>query len=191
MRSRPLLVAVALASLPACRGEPRRLDPVPAELQPRVDQARAATGELKKSLSGRLQQAVQAGGPAAGIEACADEAAKLTAGVASARGVTLGRTSHKLRNPAANAPRPWLRAYLEEVSRRPAAEARPAIYDLGSSLGVAEVLPTQALCLSCHGDPAKLSPEVAERLRQRYPEDRAVGFAEGDVRGVVWVEIRK
>ncbi|MCC6215872.1 MAG: DUF3365 domain-containing protein [Polyangiaceae bacterium] len=186
-----LPLALLASAAAGCQREPRRLDSVPPELQGRVDAARAATGELKKALSGRLQQAMQAGGPAAGIDVCADEAAKLTAGVASARGVTLGRTSHRLRNPAASAPRPWLRAYLDEVSSRPAAEARPAVFDLGSSLGIAEVLPTQALCLACHGDPAKLSPEVSARLRARYPDDRAVGFAEGDVRGVVWVEIPK
>jgi mono/diheme cytochrome c family protein len=33
-----------------------------------------------------------------------------------------------------------------------------------------------------------LSPEVEAFLRTAYPDDRAVGFDEGDVRGFIWAE---
>ena len=43
----------------------------------------------------------------------------------------------------------------------------------------------QAMCLNCHGSPGQdiQSPTLA-RIQQLYPDDRAVNFKEGDLRGV-------
>ncbi len=186
---RALCVIGTLSAL-SCQSGPKRLDPVPKELEGKVSTAQAAIGELKKTLSGKLQSAVQTGGPAAGIEVCATDAAALTSGVASSKGVEIGRSSHKLRNET-NAPRPWVKTYLAEVAGKPAKDVKPGVFDLGAKLGVVEPLGAQALCLNCHGDPQKFPAEVKAKLGERYPKDQAVGFAEGDLRGVVWVEIDK
>ena len=45
-------------------------------------------------------------------------------------------------------------------------------------------------CLLCHGAEEELDPEVRRRLAERYPEDRATGFAEGDLRGAFSVRVR-
>jgi hypothetical protein len=42
------------------------------------------------------------------------------------------------------------------------------------------------LCLVCHGE--TLAPEIAAQIAAQYPEDQATGFADGDLRGVFWVE---
>ncbi len=184
------VLAGAVAVLGCDRG-PKRLDPVPAALEPRVAAADAAILDLKKTLSAKLMASVKSGGLENGIDACAGDARNLTAEVAGRHKVKIGRTSHRLRNPEHNAPRPWLGGYLEEAAKKKASELRPAVYDLGSSLGVVQALPTQALCVGCHGDPSGIPPAVKQSLAKRYPQDRATGFAEGDVRGVVWVEIEK
>ena len=44
----------------------------------------------------------------------------------------------------------------------------------------------QPLCLSCHG--SELAPDIATQITDLYPEDRAVGFEVGDLRGVFWLE---
>jgi hypothetical protein len=190
MRTPLATLAFAFLSVSACQSGPKRLDPVPAEHEPKVAAARSAIGELKQTLSGRLQEAVKAGGPANGIDVCAGEASTLTADIAKKAGVELGRSSHKLRNEA-NAPRPWVKAYLDQVSGKPAKDAKPAVYDLGARLGVVEPLGTLALCVSCHGPEPGIAAEVKQKLGERYPKDQAKGFAEGDLRGVVWVEIAK
>jgi len=44
---------------------------------------------------------------------------------------------------------------------------------------------SNAMCLSCHGDPKKdIAPETAAKLKQLYPQDPATGYAEGDLRGM-------
>ena len=44
------------------------------------------------------------------------------------------------------------------------------------------------VCLKCHGDAESLAPEVSDRLAELYPDDRATGFAMGDLRGAFVVE---
>ena len=39
----------------------------------------------------------------------------------------------------------------------------------------------QKLCLGCHGK--SIAPEVKAKLAELYPEDKATGFSEGDLRG--------
>lgn len=79
--------------------------------------------------------------------------------------------------------RPVLDAYVADPSdRTPVTTALPD----GRSAYVEPIL-TQPLCLTCHGK--VLAPEVAARIRELYPEDEAVGFEVGDLRGVFWVEL--
>ena len=42
------------------------------------------------------------------------------------------------------------------------------------------------MCVICHGE--GLSRDVAARIDELYPDDRAIGFEVGDLRGVFWTE---
>jgi hypothetical protein len=46
-------------------------------------------------------------------------------------------------------------------------------------------------CLACHGTPATYSPAVRGLLRERYPQDQAVGYQVGDLRGAISVRIQE
>lgn len=50
-------------------------------------------------------------------------------------------------------------------------------------------LPTGALCLNCHGAPDELGDGVPEALERLYPQDEAVGFSEGELRGLLRVSV--
>jgi len=45
------------------------------------------------------------------------------------------------------------------------------------------------LCLICHGNPKDMDPQIYSIIRKKYPEDKAVGYKVGDLRGVVRVSI--
>ena len=47
---------------------------------------------------------------------------------------------------------------------------------------------TEVLCLLCHGTQDAISPEVKLKLKELYPKDRAVGYKEGDFRGLIRVK---
>jgi hypothetical protein len=149
--------------------------------------ALARGAELLTPFKRQLQAALKDGlsqGPSQAVAACRLRAPEIAASL-SVDGVRVGRASHRLRNPA-NAPPDWvepiLRAYLADAANR-----EPRTTTLGDQrAGYAEPIATQGLCLVCHGD--ALAPGVAEQIRELYPEDRAVGFREGELRGVFWVE---
>lgn len=48
-------------------------------------------------------------------------------------------------------------------------------------------IPLAATCLACHGAPQQIPPPVLAALRKIYPDDQAVNFHEGDLRGAVVV----
>lgn len=134
-----------------------------------------------------LQKALKSGlaeGPAEAIQVCRIKAPGI-AGALSVDGIRMGRSSHKLRNPDNTAPEwvgPIMQAYLDEPSKRkPRAVALPE-----ERWGYVEPIMVQPLCLTCHG--ADLAPDVAGRIAELYPEDRATGFEAGELRGVFWVE---
>jgi hypothetical protein len=142
-----------------------------------------------KPFKQQLQQALREGlaeGPVEAIGACRLRAPEIAASL-SKDGVRVGRTSHKLRNPA-NASPSWVAPVLARYLAEPKGARTPSSVALpdGRS-GYVEPIVTQPLCLTCHGE--SIAPALAARIRALYPEDRATGFREGDLRGVFWVEL--
>jgi len=153
-----------------------------------ADESAPARGaELLVPFKQNLQQALKSGlakGPIEAIGACRLEAPKIAEQL-SQDGVIVGRTSHRLRNPVNVSP-DWVAPVLERYVES-AGDRTPQLVDLpGDRVGYVEPIVTKALCLTCHGE--TLAPALASRIADLYPEDRATGFREGDLRGVFWVE---
>ena len=98
------------------------------------------------------------------------------------------------RNPRA-VPDAWERAALEDFDRRAASGEAPATLEKAEivtengkqSYRYMRALPTQPLCLNCHGLPEQLTPAVKERLKTLYPDDKAVGYRPGEIRGAMTI----
>jgi hypothetical protein len=187
-----VLVALALSTILAALAAPAAipLTDVPAAWRPAVEKAQESGRTFQRALQSRLGEAMKAGGPPAAIEACATDAARIASESSAAAGVKLGRTSDRLRNPA-NAPPDWTRAPLEAAVGKKGADVLPAAVDLGAKVGVLLPITVGSACLGCHGPAASIQPKVKEAVAVRYPGDRAVGYAEGDFRGFLWVEVAK
>jgi len=154
-----------------------------------ADEAAAQTAllPLKQGLKGALEKAL-VDGPAAAVDVCRLEAPRITA-ASGAPGVRVGRTSHRLRNPA-NAPAAWLQPLLDEYVKAWPGLTTGRVVDLGAEgVGYVEPIPMQPLCVTCHG--SQVEPELLAHIRERYPDDRAVGFEVGDLRGLLWVVTKK
>jgi cytochrome c553 len=52
-----------------------------------------------------------------------------------------------------------------------------------------KAIPMQAMCAACHG--TKVNKRLDEKIKTYYPDDRATGFQEGDIRGAFSVLIKK
>jgi hypothetical protein len=167
---------------------PWPLDEVPDELRPRVERGMQAMDAVQANLFQALSSALAAGAPSEALEVCSELAQPLTAEVAAQAEVEVGRTSLKLRNPK-NEPLPWVRAWLEAHWDEPAAGVMPIVVDLGDALGIARPIGTMDLCETCHGPEDALSADLRASLERLYPEDQAVGFTAGDMRGAFWAKV--
>lgn len=142
-----------------------------------------------------LQEEVAKGSFHGAIAACSDKAPKMAAAASQNTGWAIRRVSLKNRNPKA-VPDAWERAALEDFDRRQAAgesgaamEKVEIVTEGGQrTLRYMKALPTQKLCLSCHGGPEQMSPEAKAKLGEIYPNDKATGYAEGQIRGALTVK---
>ena len=157
-----------------------------------ANQARPVAAALMSTLSGRLQEAIAEGGAAGGLELCNVEARPLTARVAEEQGLEVTRTSLRLRNPA-NAPDPTDAEALAWFQARVAAGGDPPTPQVrgveGGGYRYYQPLMTAGLCVQCHGPRESLAADVLAALEERYPGDQAVGYAEGDWRGLLRVSV--
>lgn len=188
---RPLLSAFLLAAaavLPAAAAGA----PEPDELS---GQAKAAVKDLATSLKTELLAAMEAGGAAQAIEVCHSRAPAIAAEISARKGLEVTRVSQRNRNPQ-NAPSDWQSSVLEAFETRLEAGEDPAAMtweevaegDDGREYRFMKAIPTGGLCLQCHG--SRIAPEVAAKIAERYPDDRATGFEPGDLRGAFVVTHR-
>ena len=133
---------------------------------------------------------MEEGGPLLAVDFCHEEAQPLTAQIAEKHGVRMGRSALRLRNPD-NQPGSWQQATLENFAVRTSAGETPTSLrhrvQEGTVLHYAQGIATEPGCIACHGQ--HVAEPIADAIRQRYPDDQATGFAEGDLRGLFWVEV--
>jgi hypothetical protein len=173
------LALAALLALPLTAAEP----PSPEAL---ASQARGLAGNLMLSLQGELFAAMKEGGPVKALDVCRVRAP----GIATATGTPwkVARTALKVRN-ASNAPDAWETANLEDFRKRLAGGEEMAAleaYEVVATEGrptfrYMKAIGTTSPCLSCHG--SALKADVAAKVKELYPDDQAVGFTAGQLRG--------
>ena len=155
-----------------------------------LEKGRSMATATFQALSARLHEAMERGGGVSAVKYCSVAALPLVDSLAAVHGARIKRTSDRLRAPH-DAPdaheRERLNAYVAELASgtKPAA-LEPSVFQLGDSVAYYQpILIVSPMCLKCHGTPGEnIAPEVMEVLAERYPGDAAVGYVEGDFRGL-------
>lgn len=161
------------------------------ELDDRRAQAQDAAMTLMQELGGELKQAMQSGGPPAALSVCTERAPTIAARISRERGMRVTRVSSRYRNALLGMPDAWEAETLERFRERHEAGepykgmSRGGLVTAGghSEYRYMQAIPTEGVCVACHGPKEQLTPEVRAMLTERYPHDRATGFAVGDLRG--------
>jgi hypothetical protein len=164
-----------------------------AEREVEVDadtaRAQAAIADLGQRLRSALMARMQAEGPVAAVAFCHEEAPGIADAVANAHGLSIGRTSDRPRSPM-NTPGDWQLAVLADFAQRHAAGAEPQALvhsARAETFRYARGIRVEGPCLVCHGTAVPETVQTA--IQSRYPQDRATGYSEGELRGMFWVEI--
>ena len=142
---------------------------------------------LKKELGKAMKQ----GGPTAAVKTCKVKATPVTAAMSKKHKVVISRVSHKARNPQ-NAASVWERALIAKYAAAKSAKKplKPTLRKVkGKTVFYAPIALNNGLCLVCHGAPKTvIAPPLYKLIRSLYPNDKAVNFKLGEMRGLWKIE---
>lgn len=182
------LVLVSLLLLTSCQQLTATVPVQPVALseeeqQQLVQQAQLKVKEFGGALLHTVQSSMQAGGAEQAIQSCQLLAPQL-ASQGSSNGWEVARTSLKVRNPA-NQPDAWEQQVLEKFAQQAVqgvavSELKYAEFVEGK-FRYMQAIEIKQPCLACHGQ--QISPQIQEKLTQLYPNDQAIGYQLGELRG--------
>ena len=154
-----------------------------------LDEARRVSVMLPPKLLVALKEEMSKSGPEGAIPVCKDMAPKMAGEISQQTGWKIRRVSLKARNDARAIPDAWEKAALEDFDKRAAAGEPPEKLEKGERIGseyrYVKALPTQSLCLACHGSAEQISPAVKSVIGQHYSNDLATGYSVGQIRGAI------
>jgi hypothetical protein len=140
-------------------------------------------------LLAELQRVIAEQGIEEAIPYCHSNAYKLVADVAGENGTTIKRVSEKNRNPENTHDATELEileayTYAAEQNIALTEEVRFS-EDKRYVLYTKPIRMQSALCLNCHGTIGKeVLPAVADKIASLYPDDKAIGYQLGELRGM-------
>lgn len=159
-----------------------------------VDESRKASAQVLQQIRGELVKEMENSGPLRAIIVCKYTAPEITSGVSRRTGWRVSRVSLKPRNPALGTPDAWEQRVLMDFDQRAAKGEKPETIEhhdyvnepTGRYFRYMRAIPTAPECLGCHG--TNVSEAVKSQLANEYPNDRAVGYSVGQLRGAVTVK---
>lgn len=143
-------------------------------------------------LAQNLLKAIADEGTLHAIEFCNVEALPLTRQMEEEHNAFIRRVSDRNRNTKNEASEQEL-DYIEHFKEQVATGKSPepiVITENGRSRFYSPIL-TNKMCLQCHGKPEQMQSEVIKKLQDLYPTDKAVGYAENEVRGLWSIEFEE
>lgn len=147
---------------------------------------------VQTTLKVNLVKAMQEGGPVNAVEFCNVEAMPITASYSGKYNTTVKRVSDKNRNPN-NAASNYELAVMEDF-RQTMASGKPALpkvaIDADGKKHFYAPIFTGGVCLTCHGNPKNMQPELVSVLDSLYPNDKAKGYAVDELRGIWSVKFK-
>ena len=183
---------VAALSAPATRAQalPEGIDPALAQ------STRGIATDLLNQLGAKLKGAMSTDGPIAAVSVCKEAAPAIAKDLSAKNNAQVTRVGTRVRNPKMGVPNAWQKVALADFEQRIANGEKPAELEHWSvaevangqrELRYAKAIAVQPLCVTCHGSKDDIPAPLAEKIRLEYPEDQAVGYSVGKLRGAVVV----
>ncbi len=142
----------------------------------------------KSTLGSNLKQAINTKGTEGALSFCSTKAISLTDSMAAILNAKIKRVSDKNRNPLNQANSSEIE-YINKVKNTLAESQQIKPKLIKTDRGYIAYYPiiSNKMCLQCHGNPKQdITPKVYSKIKQLYPEDKAVGYKSNELRGI-WV----
>lgn len=138
--------------------------------------------ETKKVLGKNLMSAIQKEGVLHALNFCTIQAMPLTDSMSIIYNATIRRVSDKPRNPKNRANEKeseLIREFQKQIKNGD--DPQPILEERSNSYQFYYPIVTNDMCLKCHGQPEH---SVAQKIKELYPSDEAIGYNENQVRGI-------
>lgn len=154
-----------------------------------LEYAMSTKAILGKNLMGQIQK----NGTEAAMDFCHVKAIPLTDSMAKVHNANIKRVTDKPRNKDNQANKEELE-YIAHFKSVVASNEEPDAIVIENENDVRFYYPitTNAMCLQCHGKPTEsITPKTLLTLKERYPNDKAIGYSLNEVRGIWSIKFDK
>ncbi len=158
-------------------------------------QMRTTAADFMDELKGILLNQVQTNGVVSALDVCSDTARVLTNEFGLQRGVFIKRVSVKNRNTN-NFPDDYEKNVINSFNKilqnkkldEKTEQAELVKEGEFTYLRYMKPILIQPVCLNCHGSEYTMLEEVSSLIAERYPDDKALDYKPGDLRGAVSIK---
>ena len=159
-------------------------------------ETRMVAQHMIKRLGAALKKELGTNSPEGAIGVCRDLAPQIANQLSLETGWKVTRVGTRVRNPMIGTPDVWEQGVLADFEQRLRTGAKPETLEFsqivdepgGKFFRYMKALPTQGMCVACHGAPADMADGIKAALARQYPRDKATGYREGELRGAVSVK---
>jgi len=134
-----------------------------------------------------LKKTIKTNGMEYAIGFCNTEAMQITDSISGTQNAKIRRLAKKYRNPlneTNDAESEIYKTYILEWLKRETLYPKIITDEQGHPVYYRPI-GIEAVCLNCHGVPGEDIPSpLAEKIAQLYPEDKAIDFTKGELRGM-------
>lgn len=156
-----------------------------------------AAGEFMKELKSILVAEMKKGGPECALNVCSDTAQEFAKNYSAKKGMEVRRVSFMNRNEA-NVPDEAEVMWLKECENMMKADNfnkdtvffRVERTANSKTLHLAKPILLAEECVVCHGTEDQIPGNIKKLIAEKYPDDKAVNFKPGDLRGLVTVKMK-
>ncbi len=161
-----------------------------------LEESRAVANLIVHQVRDELVREIERSSPMRAITVCKYSVPEITSNISRQKGMRVTRVALRPRNPSLGEPDAWEQKTLLDFEKRvakgekaEAMEHHEIVHEpAGDYFRYMKSIAMSPPCLLCHGPADQLSEGVRAQLRQEYPNDRAVEYRLGQIRGAVSIK---
>ena len=161
-----------------------------------TEESRKLSNQILTQVRGELLRELERSGPIRAINVCKYSAPEIASAISRQSGMRVVRVALRVRNPSLGEADVWEQKILLDFEKRFAKGERVETLEfseivtepMGKALRYMKAIPMGQACLACHGPLSQISEGVRALLANEYPNDRALEYQLGQVRGAVSVK---
>ncbi len=196
------LTITLLLTLAACNNQSKQQLPTEATVDQEqlmafaLAEGNRISNQAQMALGGQLKKAISEGGPSHAVGFCNLSATKILDTITTGYSqLEVGCTSLKVRNQN-NTPSKVEHQLLDDYRQKSQdkSDLSPQVQPIGNNslLYGKPIMLNNPLCLNCHGTVGtQISDETYQVIREHYPQDQAIDFEMGDLRGMWTIEFNR